>query len=78
LITHATGRRSRAHVERYNRTVRLEWLGQFTFNTIEKFKEHATSWLWTYNNQRPNIGIGGITPRNKTETYRVKSSNPTA
>lgn len=25
-------------------------------------EEHATRWLWTYNNQRPNKGIGGITP----------------
>ncbi|MCF7697983.1 hypothetical protein GLR48_01360 [Loktanella sp. M215] len=21
----------------------------------------ATQWLWTYNNDRPNMGIGGIT-----------------
>jgi len=51
-----------AHVERYNRTVRREWLGLFIFNTIEEVKEHATRWLWPYNNQRPNIGTGGITP----------------
>ncbi len=54
-----------AYVERYNRTVRQEWLGQFIFNTIEEVKEHATRWLWTYNNQRPNMGIGGITPAQK-------------
>jgi putative transposase len=31
----------------------------------ERFAEaqdQATQWLWTYNNDRPNIGIGGITP----------------
>jgi len=50
-----------AYVERYNRTVRQEWLGQFIFNTIEEVKEHATRWLWTYINQRRNMGIGGIT-----------------
>ncbi|TJZ78213.1 transposase, partial [Paracoccus hibiscisoli] len=22
-------------------------------------------WLWTYNNERPNMGIGGITPAQK-------------
>jgi putative transposase len=54
-----------AYVERYNRTVRQEWLGQFIVNTIEEVKEHATRWLWTYNNQRPNMGIGGITPAMK-------------
>ena len=51
-----------AYVERYNRTVRQEWPGRFIFNTIEKVKEHATRWLWIYNNQRPDMGIGGITP----------------
>ncbi|GGF76303.1 hypothetical protein GCM10011402_31330 [Paracoccus acridae] len=25
----------------------------------------ATEWLWTYNHQRPNKGIGGITPTMK-------------
>jgi hypothetical protein len=47
---------------RYNRTVRQEWLGQFIWKTIEEVKDHATRWLWTYNNERPNMGIGGITP----------------
>jgi len=26
---------------------------------------HATEWLWTDNNDRPNIGVGGITPAQK-------------
>jgi putative transposase len=51
-----------AYVERYNRTVRQEWLGQFIWNTIKEVKEHATRWLWTYNNERPNMGIGEISP----------------
>jgi len=54
-----------AYVERYNRTVRQEWLGQYIWNSIEEVKEHATRWLWTYNNERPNMGIGGITPAMK-------------
>ena len=54
-----------AYVERYNRTVRGEWLGQNTFETIEEAQEQATEWLWTYNNDRPNMGIGGITPAMK-------------
>ncbi len=60
---HEPGKRQQnAYVERYNRTVRQEWFGQFIFNTIEEVKEHATSWLWSCNNERPNMGIGGITP----------------
>ena len=54
-----------AYVERYNRTVRTEWLGRYHFNSIEEVQEHATRWLWTYNNERPNMGIGGMTPMQK-------------
>jgi putative transposase len=25
----------------------------------------ATEWLWTYNNRRPNMGIGGVKPAMK-------------
>ena len=51
-----------AYVERYNRTVRHEWLDQYIIVSIEEAQEFATQWLWTYNNERPNMGIGGITP----------------
>jgi putative transposase len=67
-----------AYVERYNRTVRHEWLDQYIIESIEpygdckqsptgqrKAQDHATQWLWTYNNDRPNMGIGGITPAMK-------------
>ncbi len=54
-----------AYIERYNRTVRGEWLGQNIFATIKEAQEQATRWLWTYNNDRPNMGIGGITPAMK-------------
>ena len=33
--------------------------------TIEEAQDFATQWLWTYNNDRPNMGIGGITPAQK-------------
>ena len=51
--------------ERYNRTVRHEWLDQYIIESIEEAQDHATQWLWTYNNDRPNRGIGGITPAMK-------------
>nr|WP_246727600.1 DUF6538 domain-containing protein [Agrobacterium sp. MA01] len=28
-------------------------------------QEFATQWLWTYNNERPDMSIGGITPAQK-------------
>lgn len=54
-----------AYVERYNRTVRHEWLDQHIIESIEEAQEFATQWLWTYNNERPNMGIGDITPAQK-------------
>lgn len=54
-----------AYVERYNRTVRYDWLSQYIFDTLQQVQEFATRWLWTYNNERPNMGLGGITPKMK-------------
>jgi len=54
-----------AYVERYNRTVRHEWLDQNQFASIKEAQHQATTWLWTYNNQRPNMAIGGIPPVTK-------------
>lgn len=54
-----------AYIERYNRTVRTEWLGQYIWQSIEEAQNHATRWLWTYNKQRPNMALGGITPAMK-------------
>ena len=60
-----------AYVERYNRTVRSEWLSQFVFETMEEVQEQATRWLWTYNNERPNMAIGGITPAMKLKAMKL-------
>jgi len=54
-----------AYIERYNRTVRYDWLSQNLFESIAEVQLHATQWLWTYNNERPNTAIGGIPPRQK-------------
>lgn len=54
-----------AYVERYNRTVRYDWLAQHLFESIEDVQEFATRWLWTYNHERPHMAIGGITPKQK-------------
>ncbi|MCE7913979.1 MAG: hypothetical protein DYH15_04675 [Nitrosomonas sp. PRO4] len=28
-------------------------------------QDYATKWLWTYNHERPNTAIGGLTPKQK-------------
>jgi len=54
-----------AYIERYNRTVRYDWLGHYLFDSITEVQEHATTWIWTYNHERPNMALGGITPKQK-------------
>jgi len=56
-----------AYIERYNRTVRHEWLELNIFKDIEQAQNQATKWLWTYNNERPHSAIGGVPPRYKLE-----------
>jgi len=54
-----------AYVERYNRTVRYDWLAHYLFDSIEEVQAFATNWLWTYNHERPNMALGGFTPKQK-------------
>jgi putative transposase len=54
-----------AYIERYNRTVRYDWLAQYAFASLEEVQEIGTQWLWHYNHERPNMGLGGITPKQK-------------
>jgi putative transposase len=54
-----------AYIERYNRTVRYDWLAHYLFDSIEEVQDYATRWLWTYNHERPNMALGGITPKQK-------------
>jgi putative transposase len=54
-----------AYIERYNRTVRYAWLSQYLFETIDEVRDFATRWLWSYNHERPNMALGGITPMQK-------------
>jgi transposase InsO family protein len=45
-------------VERFNRTVRYEWLAQYLFDNLDEVQRFATHWLWTYNHERPNMALG--------------------
>jgi putative transposase len=51
-----------AYIERFNRTVRYDWLAQQLFDTIDELQGQATRWMWHYNHERPNMAPGGITP----------------
>ena len=64
------------YVERYNRTVRYDWLAQHLFFTIQQVQEQATRFLWTYNNEGPNMALGGITPAQKLAMMNSTSDAP--
>ena len=54
-----------AYVERFNRTVRYEWLAQYLFDTVGEVQDLATQWLWNCNHERPNMALGGFTPKQR-------------
>ncbi|GKY87386.1 hypothetical protein STA1M1_12550 [Sinisalibacter aestuarii] len=54
-----------AYAERNNRTVWHEWVDLYIFDSIEEVQQIATAWLWSYDNERPNMGNGGMTPAQK-------------
>ncbi|MCF2133409.1 MULTISPECIES: IS3 family transposase [Mycetohabitans] len=54
-----------AYVERFNRTVRYEWLSQYHWKDLEHVQRFATDWMWTDNHDRPNMALGGLTPKQR-------------
>lgn len=54
-----------AYVERYNRIVRYDWLAHHLFETLDETQQFATNWLGTCHPDRPNMALGGITPKQK-------------
>jgi len=41
------------------------WLAHHLFDSLDEIQNFSTSWSWTYNHDRPNMAIGGITPKQK-------------
>ena len=54
-----------AFIERFNRTVRYEWLSLTYWTDLDEVRDHATQWVWSYNHERPNMALGGITPKQR-------------
>jgi hypothetical protein len=52
-----------AYVERFNDTVHYEWLSQYYLSSIEEVQDFATQCMWSYNHDRPNMVLGGFTPK---------------
>lgn len=54
-----------AYVERFNRTVRYEWLSQYYWTDLEAVQEFTTQWMRRCNYERPNMALGCITPKQR-------------
>jgi putative transposase len=52
------------YIERSDRTVRYDGLGQYLFGSIEGVRDHTTG-VWTYSNERTDMAVGGITHERK-------------
>ena len=64
-----------ACIERYNRTIRYDWLSHYLFESIEEVPNYAADWMWTYNHERPNMALGGITPKQKSALLTDSTSD---
>ncbi len=63
-----------AYIERYNRTVRYDGLAHYLFESVDGVQEFAKKWLSTYNQERPNTGLGGITTDAEICPYSLAST----
>ena len=54
-----------AYVERFNRTVRYEWLTQYLWEDLDEVRLFATQWMDHYNQHRPHMALGGFTQKQR-------------
>ena len=66
LYTQPGNPQQNAYIERYNRTVRYDWLNQRLWESIQQVQDYATQWMWLYNHERPNMALGGFTPKQRS------------
>ncbi|WP_258011631.1 integrase core domain-containing protein, partial [Burkholderia thailandensis] len=43
----------------------LEWLPPYHWDDLDHVQRFATDWMWTYNHDRPNMALGGFTPKQR-------------
>jgi putative transposase len=46
------------YVDRFNSSVRYEWLSQYYCSLLAEVQDFATKWMWSYKNDRPNMALG--------------------
>lgn len=63
-----------AYIERFNRTVRYDWLGHYLFESLNELQEFATNWLWVYNHELTQYGAGRLHAETALGTGRMTST----
>jgi hypothetical protein len=46
-------------------TGRYKWLSQYYWHEMAEVQDFATKWMWSYNHDRPNMALGGFTPKQR-------------
>ena len=54
-----------AYAERFNRTVRYESLSHYYWSDLAEVQDFATKRMWSNNHDRPNMALGGFTPKQR-------------
>lgn len=54
-----------AYVERFNRTVRYEWLSKYQWRNLDEVRDYATQSMFRYNHEHPNMALGSIIPKQR-------------
>jgi putative transposase len=59
------GKGHRLNLHPARKSVAEQWLDLYIFESIEEVQQITAEWLWPYNQERPNMGNGGMTPAQK-------------
>ena len=55
-------------------TVGYDWLAHYLFESVDELQKFARKWLRTDDHERPNMGLGGITPEAEIGPYGLAST----
>jgi len=43
----------------------IEWRGQYHWASLAQVQDDATAWMCSYNQDRPHMALGGMTPKQR-------------
>jgi hypothetical protein len=76
LLTAPASPTTTGKVERFHKTVRLEFLSGRVFATTQEAQADLDAWVAGYNTERPHQGIGMVPPRERFTGISAQSFSP--